>query len=182
MYRSILKIMLLSTSVLVVPLLGNQFSDEVNWGPADFIIAWVLLVGAGITYTLVVRRMSNITYRSAVAVAVVAGLLLIWMNLAVGIIGNENNPLNLVYGGVLVVGLVSAYVARFQPDGMVRALFVTAIVQMLVTVLAGLSYSATEWTEIIGINGVFISLWVGSALLFRKVVREQSLPGASAKG
>ena len=28
----------------------------------------------------------------------------IWMNLAVGIIGNEENPANLVYSGVLAVG------------------------------------------------------------------------------
>ena len=36
-----------------------------------------------------------------------AAFLLIWINLAVGIIGSEDNPANLMYGAVLLLGLVA---------------------------------------------------------------------------
>ena len=58
------------------------------------------------------------------------------MNLAVGIIGTEDNPANLMYGGVLAVGIVGAIIARFQPHGMARALVATALAQALVAVIA----------------------------------------------
>src|ERR687893_678489 len=48
--------------------------------------------------------------------------ILVWMNLAVGVIGSEDDPLNLMYGGVLAVGIIGAVVARFQPDAMARAM------------------------------------------------------------
>jgi hypothetical protein len=45
----------------------------------------------------------------------VAAFILIWMNLAVGIIGSEDNPANLMYGGVLAVAIVGAFMVRFRP-------------------------------------------------------------------
>ena len=41
-----------------------------------------------------------------------------------------------MYGGVLAVGIVGAIIARFQPDGMARALVATALAQMVVAVIA----------------------------------------------
>jgi hypothetical protein len=49
------------------------------------------------------------------------------MNLAVGIIGSEDNPANLMYGGVLAVGIIGAIIARFEPHGMARALVATTL-------------------------------------------------------
>src|SRR5688572_8042949 len=60
-------------------------------------------------------------YRFAVGVALAAALFLVWMNLAVGLIGTEDNPANLLYGGVLAVGIIGAIIARFRPHGMARA-------------------------------------------------------------
>jgi len=42
----------------------------------------------------------------------------------------------LMYIGVLAVGIIGALIARFQPHGMARALFATALAQMLVAVIA----------------------------------------------
>ena len=36
----------------------------------------------------------NSAYRAAVGVAIAAAFILVWMNLAVGIIGSEDNPAN----------------------------------------------------------------------------------------
>jgi len=43
------------------------------------------------TYELVARKAGNIAYRAAVGVAVAAALILVWVNGAVGIIGNEGS-------------------------------------------------------------------------------------------
>jgi hypothetical protein len=95
----------------------------------------MLAVACG-TYELAARMTGNSAYRAAVGVAVAAAFILVWMNLAVGIIGTEDNPANLMYGGVLAVGIIGALIARFQPDGMARALFATALAQALVAVRA----------------------------------------------
>ncbi len=65
----------------------------------------------------------------------VAGFLLVWINLAVGIIGTENNRANLMFSGVLMVGAVGTLIARFQPQGMASALIATAVAQALIAVI-----------------------------------------------
>ena len=80
-----------------------------------------LLAAACGTYELGARMSRNTAYRAAVGLATVAGFLLVWINLAVGIIGDEGNPANLMFGGVLVVGVIGALVARFRAPGMARA-------------------------------------------------------------
>jgi hypothetical protein len=143
-----------------------QFTDEVNWDVADFALAAVLLLGVGIPLELAVRKSGDAAYRVGVGVALVAAFLLVWVNGAVGIIGSENNDANLMYGGVLAVGIIGAIIARFKPEGMARALFATALAQTLVAVIAlvgrlGAPYSGP--LEIVGINGFFVALFVGSA-------------------
>ena len=125
----------------------------------------------------------NIAYRAAVGVAVAAAFILVWMNLAVGIIGTEDNPANLMYGGVLAVGIIGAVIARFQPDGMARALVATALAQALVAVIAliaGLGSTGPSWPwSIVILTGFFAALWLISAWLFRKAAREQTPAGAA---
>jgi len=102
--------------ILLIPLVAMQFTSEVNWTLSDFVFAGVLLFGAGLTYELA-RKAGGIAYRAAVGVALAAAFLLVWINGAVGIIGNEDNPANLMYGGVLAVGIIGAMIARFQATG-----------------------------------------------------------------
>ena len=47
--------------------------------------------------------------------AIVAAFLLIWINLAVGINGSEDNPANLMYGGVLTVGVFDRILRGASP-------------------------------------------------------------------
>jgi hypothetical protein len=102
--------------MLLLPLLAMQVTDEVDWDTADFAIFGAMLVGAGGTYELAARITGNTPYRAAVGVAIAAAFILVWMNLAVGIIGTEDNPANLMYGGVLAVGIVGAIIASSRME------------------------------------------------------------------
>lgn len=185
LFRPVVRILLAAAFILMVPLLAMQVTDEVVWTVADFAVAGVLLVGTGLTYTLVARKGGGIAYRAAVGVGVAAALLLVWLNLAVGIIGTEADPANLMYIGVLAVEIVGALIARFQPLGMARALFATALAQVLVTVIAlSLGWGSPESrpAEILGVTAMFVALFVGSALLFRYAAREHPRSGAALAG
>jgi len=168
--------------ILLLPLVAMQVTDEVAWDAADFAFAGALIVGTGMTYEVAAKMTGNTAYRAAVAVALAAAFLLVWVNGAVGIIGTEDNPANLMYGGVLAAGLIGAGIARFRPDGMARALVATALAQILVVaiaVIAGMGYPASPPLEILGVNALFVALWLMSAWLFRKAAREQSSTGAA---
>ena len=108
-----------------------------------------------------------------------AAFLLVWINGAVGIIGNEGNPANLMYGGVLAVGIIGAMIARFQPQGMARALFAMALAQLLVPVIALIVWrrSLDDAPGVVGVfmlNASFVMLFVVSALFFRRAARERN--------
>jgi len=167
--------------ILLLPLVAMQFTDEVNWDVADFALFGALLIGVGVPYELAVRTTGDNAYRAAVGVALAAAFILVWVNGAVGIIGSEDNPANLMYGGVLAVGIIGAIIARFQPDGMARALFATALAQALVAVIALIAGLGSPWSgplEIVALNGFFVALFVGSALLFQKAARGRPERGA----
>jgi hypothetical protein len=161
--------------IMLAPLLAF------DWPPFAFAFWGALLLGAELTYELIARK-GSAAYRVATGIAVAAALVLVWMNAAVGIIGD--GPVNLMYLGVLAVGFVGALIARFQPRGMALALFATAVAQMSVPVIALVIWKA-RWENLLidpnsphppfhpgiapvfGLNAVFAMLWVVSGLLFR---------------
>ena len=156
--------------MLLLPLIAMQFTDEVNWDVSDFIIFGAMLATAGGAFELAARMTPNKAYRAAVGVALAAAFFLVWVNGAVGLIGNEGNPANLMYGGVLAVGIIGAVIARRQPKGMARAMVATAVAQVLVPVIAliaGLSNTSGLGNTFV-VTGIFFALWLTSAWLFRK--------------
>jgi hypothetical protein len=166
--------------ILLLPLVAMRFTDEVVWGGTDFAVMGAMLLGACSAYELAARTTGNMAYRAAIGIAIVAAFILVWMNLAVGIIGSEDNPANLMYGGVLAVGIVGAVIARLRPHGMARALVVTALAQALVAVIAVIArmgYPASPPLEILGVSALFVALWLLSAWLFRKAARELAIGG-----
>ena len=184
-YRSVVGVALATAFILLLPLLAMQITDEVVWGLADFVIAGALIFGAGLTYVLVAKKAGNFAYQFAVGVALAAAFILVWSSLGVGVIGADGDPANLMYFGVIAVGIVGAIVARFRPRGMARAMFATALAQALVAVIAlifGLGSPFSPPAEILALNGFFVALFVGSALLFRYAAREQTPAGAAPEG
>ena len=92
-------------------------------------------------------KTGNTRYRFAVGVALAAALILVWLSLGVGIIGRDGDPANLMYFGVLAVGITGALIARFRPHGMARALFATALAQTSVAVIALIAGWATRGAD-----------------------------------
>jgi hypothetical protein len=180
--KSLIHIALVTGCILLVPLLGDLFMGW-NWPPFAFAFWGALLFGTGLTYELVARKGGTIAYRAAVGVACATGFVLLWINAAAGIIGD--GPVNVMYFGVLAVGFIGALIARFQPRGMALALFATAVAQMLVPVIA-LAIWKAGWQHLLtdpnsphppfhpgiapvfALNTVFVMLFVGSAMLFRR--------------
>jgi hypothetical protein len=159
-----------AAALLLHPLIAMPFTDEVDWDVFDFVVAGALIGLVGLALELAVRKTPDRAYRAAAAIALGAAFILIWINLAVGIIGNEDNPANLMYAGVLAVGLLGAIVARFRPLGMAWALAATAIAQVLVAVVAAVTGLALT----IPITVFFGGLWLTSAWLFRRSARRQA--------
>lgn len=73
--------------LLLVPLVGMRFSDGGGWSGFDFVVAGVLLLGAGLTIEVVLRKVKRFEYRLAICAAVLLALLIIWAEVAVGLIG-----------------------------------------------------------------------------------------------
>jgi len=154
-------------ALLLLPLVAMQFTEEVNWSPGDFVFAAILIGGVGVAMEVAVRLSSKREYHIASAIALLAAFLLVWINAAVGIIGAEQNPLNLLFGGVLVVGLVGALAGGFDARAMSRAMSMAAVAQALVALIA--------WHHgfmIVPITAVFMALWLLSAGLFRRAAAD----------
>ena len=117
-------------------------------------------------------------YRSALAVALAAALMLVWLSLGVGIIGKDGDPANRMYFGVLAVGVVGAMIGRFRALAMARALAATAFAQALVAafaVTAGLGLPWSGPAEILLLNAFFVAMFGASAWLFRRAARALDL-------
>jgi hypothetical protein len=117
---------------------------------------------------------SSTAYRAAIGVALAAACILVWLSLGVGIIGKDGDPANLMYFGVLAVGIIGAVIARFRPYGMARALFAMALAQALVAAIALIARLGLPWSgpaEIVLLNAFFVAMFAGSAWLFRRAAR-----------
>ena len=71
--------------LLLVPLVAMQFTSEVRWGIEDFAAAALLLGGAGLALEAVLRFVHDRRARIVLGMAVLAALVLVWAELAVGL-------------------------------------------------------------------------------------------------
>lgn len=171
--RNIIFSVLVVAFLLSAVLVGMQFTDEIVWTLGDFVFAGIILLGTGLAYEFVASRGGNPAYRAAVGVALATALILVWVNAAVGVIGDDN-PVNLMYFGVIAVGLIGAFFVHLESRGMVRVLFVTAFAQILVPVIALVisDPQITSWSPgvaaVFGLNALFAILFIGSGLLFQQ--------------
>ena len=161
--------------ILLIPFIAMQITHEVNWDPFDFLLMGVMIFSTGIIFEIVRKKSENMTYRWAFGVALLASFLLIWFNGAVGIIGNEGNSANLLYFVVFLLGIAGTFMSRFKSRRMAITLFVVAIYQFLVPVIALIEWphEAISWgdTGIFGVfilNFFFVFLFTVAAFLFWK--------------
>ena len=136
--------------LMLLPLIAMQFTNEVNWTGSDFVFAAVLFGSVGLTLELIVRKSRSLAYRLGAAIAVVGAFLTVWVNAAVGMIGSEDNPYNLLFLAV-VAGIVQAAASAF-----------------------GLSTDFRGGVLSMGFTG----LWLLSAALFLSAARDKTSTGA----
>ena len=84
--KSVMLILLGTALLLLVPLVAMQFSKEMNWDLYDFVVAGALLAGTGLLYELAARKLSSPRSRLIAGAVLVFALLLVWAELAVGIL------------------------------------------------------------------------------------------------
>ena len=84
--RELRRVALATAALLLIPLVAMRFTDEVKWDGLDFAVAAMLLGGTGLAYVLVARRLGQRRQRIIVGALLLAALLLVWAQLAVGIL------------------------------------------------------------------------------------------------
>lgn len=146
----------------LLPLVAMQFTAEVDWSPGDFLVFGAMLLAAGGAMELLLRASRSTAYRLGAGVAVLTGFLLVWANLAVGIVGDGGNPANLAFLAVPLVGLAGAALARLRPQGMALAMLAVAALQLAL----GLVFLAHHPLELGAITAAFTGLWLLAAGLF----------------
>ena len=118
---------------------------------------------------------SSTAYRLAVGLALTAAFLIVWMNAAAGLIGIEDDdPANLLYGGVLAIGVIGALLARLEPRGMARACFAMAAAQAVVGAIAFQLPNTASPAQIVIVHGAFVALFAGAGVLFRHAALARS--------
>ena len=184
----ILRWLLITVALLAVPALAMAFNlaipdpgggarDGVDWGPMDFAVMGVLILGSGLLFEYASGRDRSITHRAAIGIAILAAFGLVWVNLAVGFMDVENA--NLMYVVVLIVASVGAAIGRFEPRHAAVAMFVTAAGH---AVVAGIGLVANLGPTLAA-DAFWIAGWIASALLFRQAGMESTAtnqPGRAA--
>jgi hypothetical protein len=173
--------------LLLLPAVAMHFdAPGVVWTAGDFIAMGVMLATACGLYELATWLSGNIAYRAGFGLAVLAGFLTVWVNLAVGMYGSEGNALNLMFGGVLLVAATGALLASFRAGGMALAMGATAAAQLLAAGI-GLAVGLSAGTdELAGpplareafLTACFALPWLASAQLFRVAARREGDAGA----
>ena len=94
-----------AASLLPIPAVAMHFTDEVRWDAMDFAVAAGMIASAGLALELLLRRSSGWTYKATAIIAVLAVFAMVWVNLAVGIIGKEGGPAGWAFVGVATLAI-----------------------------------------------------------------------------
>lgn len=162
--------------LLAVPFVAMQVGAEgVNWTVTDFAMFGLMLLMVGVPLELAARANEDWYYRGAAALGLLGMFLTIWANLAVGIVGMEDDPINLLFHGALLVGVAGAVIARGRAKGMALAMFATAAALGIAFVIASAAPTSEAMVkhgaEALG-TALFAALFLASAVLFRRAARK----------
>ena len=81
------KLLISSTVILTIPILGKLFTDDFQWALPDFIIGAMLLYETSFMIDVIMRKVQKKSHRLALSGLILLVLLCIWAELAVGLIG-----------------------------------------------------------------------------------------------
>src|SRR3954467_5900064 len=108
--RSLWKIPTIVTALfLLLTSLASHFVEGWNWEFLGFLRIGAVIFGVGLAYELVTRNVDTIAYRTAVGVALVTALALLWGNF---VQMADVNPAAMIYFAVPLVGIIGAVLSR----------------------------------------------------------------------
>lgn len=81
----IIRPILLTVAVLLVPYSAMFFTNEVQWKAGDFLLMGGLLLGAGIISEYVLMKVQSPFIKGIMLLTILLVLLLLWVELAVGL-------------------------------------------------------------------------------------------------
>lgn len=151
------------TALLSLPGIAMEFTEEVRWEAPDFILAAIMLGGVGLAFEMAVRASGSLAYRGGAAIAIGVSLLTLWVNGAVGIAGDDGDPIDLWFNVIPLLALVGSIGAKFRAHGLAVAMQTTAVCQIGVgLILHVIGYFTWPF--------VFVSTaaWLSAAYLFTK--------------
>ncbi|MDX1460972.1 MAG: hypothetical protein R3348_07940 [Xanthomonadales bacterium] len=153
---------------LALPWVAMQFTEEVNWTAGDFVIFGAMLLAACLAWEIATTLSASRLYRTGVGLAVAATFLLTWINLAVGIVGPPEHPVNAWLFAAPAAGLAVATLGRFNARAMAGAALVAAVVQAITAIVALAQGLDAPATPLIGLTLLFTMMWLVSAALFHR--------------
>lgn len=159
----------LAAALLALPAVAMRFDSGVHWSAGDFALAAVMFGIVGGLFELAARASRNLAFRLAVVLAVGCGFLQIWINLAVGIIGSEDNPANWTYFAMIPAAITAAVTARGQPGALARGMAALAGLQAAFSLLHLVDGHMT-----LPIDALFTLMWLLSARLFRTAAQQHA--------
>ena len=158
--------------LLLTTWVAMRFTDEVAWTGGDFVVFGAMLLAGCVAFETTARVARVPSYLLAGAIAIGAGFLLLWANLAVGIVDEPGHRANLLFLGVLVTGVLD--VARLQARGMSRVLVAMALAQMAAGGIAMGMDTQESPAFVLAFTALYVVAWLLSALLFHKAARTRA--------
>ena len=131
------------------------------WTASDFVIMGIMLGSVGLGIEFLVRRSGSYAFRLGAVAAVLTSFMTVWANLAVGMIGSEDNPYNLYFMAIPLVVFVTAAMVRFEACRIAWILAGAAAVQLALA-LGGLDVDLRGAR----FSSFFAVLWLIAAALF----------------
>lgn len=159
-----------AAGLLTVPAIAMWLdAPGVHWTASDFVVMGLLLATACGLYELGARISGSVAYRAGFGLAALTGFLTVWVNLAVGMLGDEGNPANLMFAAVLAVAAIGALLAWFRAAGMAKAMLAAGVAQLaaVAIALAMGGYAPLE----LGLSACFALPWFAAAVLFARAAR-----------
>lgn len=152
--------------LLLTPWVAMRFTDEVAWTGGDFVVFGALLLFACLAFEAMARTARLPRHLAASVLAIGTAFLLVWANLAVGIVEEPDHPANLMFAAVLLAGVVGAAMARLHARGMAHVLLLMACLQVAAGAIAVSMDTQTPPLLVLALTAVCSAAWLLSAWLY----------------
>ena len=154
-----------AAALLALPAIAMLFTHEVDWTAGDFAFAAILLGVTGLAAEGALRVSDTWPQLIGYGLAILAALLTVWSNLAVGIVGEPGGAINLGFFAVLFAGVATATVNRFAPRALAHTTGVLAVSQLAMGLAA--MQAMPDDDVVWGALALLAGLWLGASLALR---------------